>query len=263
MSSAIVPSGSEEAPQEWSDVLEALSLSLPEEAYHGKIIRAVEYLVNGWPIGKIAKEIGVPKDTIRGWLNKYPQTTLAVAQGKKMLSQYRMSRLQQQFIKAVERSEEILDVSLKQDDSIDQKMVATVAQHARFVIGLFAGQQTDVNIKVDEGTATLLKARNEALDYLAQQLQAQRDSSDEEPIEGIVRIIDAQAPSGPLLNADGQPHHGILGEIDVDDDGAMCHICGERFRQLALHIRTGEKMSVSEYETAFLLEHGAVSATSR
>lgn len=260
MSSAIVPSGDEK--KVWSDVLDELFLALPDDSNQDKIIRAAEYMINGWPITKISKQIGVPKDTIRGWLQKYPEMTVAIGHGKRNLSEYRMAKLQEQFITAVERSAEILGLSMEPSGA-DQKMVATIAQHTRFMIELFAGRQQDINIRVDEGTATLLKARNEALDYIAQQLQAQRNGADEEPIEGIVRIIDVQAPSGPLLNADGHPHYGVLGELDVDDDGAMCHICGERFRQLALHIRTGEKMSVSEYETAFMLDHGTVSSSQR
>ena len=45
-----------------------------------------------------------------------------------------------------------------------------VGQHARFVMSMFMGQKVDVEINVNE--TPQVKARNDALDYLAQKMAA-------------------------------------------------------------------------------------------
>lgn len=46
--------------------------------------------------------------------------------------------------------------------------------------------------------------------------------------------------------------YGRYGLIDEDDDGLLCHECGNRYRHLATHIAMGHKMRVADYRQ----EHG-------
>lgn len=264
-SALIIP---EEHQANWNYIVSTLLEDLEETDLPDKVLRATELLINGYPLYKVAKEIRVSKDTVRDWLTKYPAMTAAIAHSKKLLVSYRMSMMEQQFVKAVEKSQEIMELELRNalvdpegNESpwtYNTKLAGIQAQHARFIISLFMGQKQDIQIGLNEETRELLQGNRDALDYIAGQLAKQRD--DEEVIEVSYRVVDEANPTGPLLDGDGNPHYGSLGELDTNDAGTQCHICGERFKQLAIHIRTGEKMSIEAYESAFLLDRGSVNS---
>ena len=242
---------------EWQEIVGRIVDGLGKDDLPERVVEATELLLAGWPVYKAAKRIGVQTTTIRKWLQVYPAMALAVANGRKLLSQWRMSKLEQQFVQAVAKSEEILDLDLT-DKDVNAKLVATVAQHSRYIIGLFAGQKIDVNVIVEEGSQTL-KARNDALAYLAEELHRQRDT--EQPVEAVYRVIDVDPEEGvqkPLLDQEGNSPHGQTGVLNKNTDGILCHICGKRFPQLTLHISTSHRMKVKEYELMYMLDLGAV-----
>ncbi len=252
---AIVPVPQDDP--EWqgfvNQIVEEMGSDLPD-----KVIEATELLLAGWPMYKVAKRIGAQTKTVRGWLETYPSMARAVANGRKLLSKWRMAKLEQQFYQAVEKSEEILDLDLT-DREVNSKLVGVVAQHARYVISLFAGQKIDVNVTLNESDQTL-KAKQDALDYLAQALQSQRSSG--EPIEATFRVEDvkpAELTASPMLDQDGNPFYGQLGVLDVDVNGeGLCHICGNRYRSMKSHINKAHSMDSKTYELIFMLEHGTL-----
>ena len=242
---------------EWQEIVNQIVDDLNKEDLPEQVIQATELLLAGWPTYKAAQRLGVKTAAIRKWLQAYPAMALAVANGRKMLSKWRMSKLEQQFLQAIEKSEEILDLDLG-DDTVNAKLVATVAQHARYIISLFAGQKIDINVTVEEGTQTL-KARNDALAYLAEELAKQRDSG--ETIEATYRIVDATPEEGkqkPLLDQDGNPPFGKIGELDTTGEGTICHICGIREVLFEKHINQVHHMKTKEYELMYMLDLGAV-----
>jgi hypothetical protein len=225
---------------------------------------ATEMLLAGFPTYKVAKKLNVRPDTVRRWLTQYPTMAAIVADGKKLMSRWRMSRLEQQFLTAVERSEEILGIGLDGtvlDENgdyvkVNSKTLTVLAAQSRYIIGLFAGQKIDIDVKVEYGES-VLKARQDALEYIAEQLAVQRD--DDEPVETIVTVIDAKIDNqGPFLDETGNPPFGELGKLDVNEDGIVCHVCGKRLKNLAKHIQTQHDCSVEDYENLYLLEDGAV-----
>jgi hypothetical protein len=239
---------------EWQQIVEQIVEQLGDQL-PDNVVEATECLLAGWPVYKISKKISVPTKTIRGWLELYPAMALAVAKGRKLLTMWRMSKLEQQFVQAVEKSEEVLDLDLS-DREVNAKLVGTVAQHARFIIGLFVGQKMDINVTVEEGGETL-KAKKDALSYLAAQMMDQRNSG--EPIEGVYRVVNAAVPSVPLLNEKGEPAFGALGVLDTDDQRrALCHICGTYTSAMTLHINTTHHMKIREYEIMYMLPAGAI-----
>jgi hypothetical protein len=242
---------------EWVDIVNTIVDTLQTGDTPDEVVEAAEYMIAGWPTYKIAKRMNVSSRTIRRWLTRYPAMAAAVSQGRKLLSSWRMARLEQQFLTAVERSQEVLDVALN-DGDVNPKVMGLIAQHSRFVLGLFAGQQIDINVRIEENTP-VLKAKREALAFLASELAKQRQGAEDEPIEAVYRVIDEKEEVGPLLDEKGDPHFGILGEIDVSEDGALCHVCGKRFKVLSLHVRKKHNISEEAYEITFLLERGAVS----
>lgn len=243
-----------DSDNEWREIVNQIIETLDTNDLPDDVIQATEYMIAGWPTYKIAKKLNTSKHTIRYWLSKYPAMAAAVQQGRELMSRWRLARLEQQFLLAVNRSEEILELKLN-DKSVNPKILGLIAQHARFVIGLFAGKKIDINVKVEEERPQL-KAKEDALQYLAEQLQKQRDS--DEPIEATYRVVDPKVNEGPLLDENGEPNFGELGELDVNDDGVMCHICGKRFSYLSIHIRKKHHISNEIYEVTFMLERGAV-----
>jgi hypothetical protein len=242
---------------EWVDIVNTIVETIQKGDTPDEVVEAAEFMIAGWPTYKIAKRLNVSSKTIRRWLTRYPHMAAAVAQGRKLLSSWRMARLEQQFLSAVERSQEVLDVALD-DRDVNPKVMGLVAQHSRFVLGLFAGQQIDINVRIEENSP-VLKAKRDALAFLASELVKQREGAEDEPIEAVYRVIDEKEEVGPLLDEKGDPLFGVLGEIDVNEEGALCHVCGERSKAFSLHVRKKHNISDEAYEVTFLLERGAVS----
>jgi hypothetical protein len=257
-----------EGEGEWHQIVEQILSELSDEDQQlpEKVIQATEMLLAGYPTYKVAKALKVETATVRRWLSAYPTMAMTVAKGKKLLSTWRMARLEQQFLSAIERSQEVLDVSLGgfvtdkdgQLMPVNPKILTVVAAQARYIIGLFAGQQSNVTVKHELGE-TVMKARKDALDYLAQQLIEQRVGAAEEPIEAVVRVIDPKIDNnGPVLDEHGNPPFGKMGKLDKNEDGMLCHICGDRLKNLSRHLLDRHNTTTEEYEITYMLEEGAV-----
>lgn len=231
---------------DWAEITDEIVACLVENEIPDKVVRAAELLICGWPTHKVAKDVGVTSKTVKSWLEKYPPLRKAVALGKEKLVQWRLHKLEQQFILALRKSEDILTLDLE-DDTVNSKLTATIAQHSRFIIQTFVGQKTDININVD---TTAMRAKTDALDYIAGKL-----TGDSGP------VIDAQAEevndSSPFLREDGDPLYGVMGELDKTDDGTLCHACGKRVRSLRNHVQM-HKLSATEYATLYLLEESEI-----
>jgi DNA-binding transcriptional MerR regulator len=240
--------------ENWRQIVERLTEELTDDIPE-KVVRATELLLSGFPVGKAAKEIGVSSDTIKSWIRKYPTVAHVLSEGRRYLQLWRMAQLEQQFVKAIGKSEEILDLSLH-DDSVNVKLAGIQAQHARYLIGLFAGQQVDINVR-PSAEDPVLKAKADALDYLAQRLAENRQSG--EVVTVNYHVVDERSKNAkPLLNADGDPNFGQLGVLDVNEEGALCHICGKRQKLMSVHISKDHDMRVRDYEAAFLLDEGII-----
>lgn len=251
---------------EWHQIVDRLLDEFDEDYTPDKVIEATEMLLVGMPTYKVAKKLGVRTDTVRRWLTKYPTMAAIVASGRKVLSKWRMAKLEEQFLTAIERSHEVLQVPLygasEEDDGshtrIDPKILTVVAAQARYIIGLFAGQKVDIQVTHELGD-TVLAAKQDALDYLAEQLAKQIDNAPVEPIEATYRVLDTRMEtSGPELDEHGNPPFGILGELETDENGTKCHICGKKFKSFSKHLRDRHNTSGYEYEMIYMLEEGSV-----
>jgi len=81
----------------------------------------------------------------------------------------------------------------------------------------------------------------------AAQLSEQHAGSDAEPIEAVFRVIDPKIDdSGPMLDENGNPPFGKMGELDRNDDGTQYHICGCRFRSAVRHLLSKHYMTTEE-----------------
>lgn len=246
----------------WQTVIDNLTLTLTEGDTPDKIISMAEMLVSGWPMYKIAKELGVSTKTARSWLVKYPEVTQAVAVARKQVSIWRMQQMEKQFVTAVKKSAEVLEVAATYDPQedvpervVNSKLLGIQAQHARWVLDLFLGNKfKDININIIEQNPTL-KATKDALNYITEQLGSQ---GDDDIIEGTVRVVDEANAQGPLLDENGDPYYGALGILDSNDDGMLCHICGQRFKRLDIHLRVKEGVSADMYEVMFMLDAGTI-----
>lgn len=255
----------------WQQITNDLVERLEKEELPEKVVKATEYLVCGWPMYKIAERIGSKGTTIRSWLKKYPTMALAVAEGQKALHLWRLSQLEQQFLIAMEVSQELFDAepgrfveSLEEDGEevwipTNHKLLAAKATHARFIIGLFAGQKLKIDIKTPEDDVLPLKAGVDALDYLIEGITDRLDESKSNPIETIIRVVDTKSGTDtPIVDENGDPFYGTLGELDIDKFGVLCHICGKRSPNIRQHIGGAHKMSPFDYEVTFMIPQGAL-----
>lgn len=256
----------------WGQIVDAIVDELTETDHlPDKVIQATELLLAGYPIYKAARKLNVSPKTIRRWLSTYPTMAAVIAHGKGLLTKWRMAQLEQQFLSAIERSQEVLDISLDgtvTDEygnvvGVNPKVLTVVAAQARYIIGLFAGQKVDVTVTHELGD-TVMKAQQDALDYIAQQLIQQRDGADVEPIEATFRVVDAKVDDkGPMLDEDGEAPFGKMGVLDRNDDGTLCHICGSRNKDHSKHVLSRHNMGVEEYETLYLLDQGSLHRSDR
>lgn len=258
-SKSIIPAPQDE---DWAQIVESLVAEIGTKDLPDKVVQATEMLIAGTPTYKVAKKLKVNTDTVRRWLTQYPTMAAVVGRGRELLNKWRMARLEQQFLTALERSQEILELSLAGEDAegnrVDPKVVTVIAAQARYVIGMFAGQRVDVSVTHELGD-TVLKARTDALDYLAERLLQYQGDAQEEPIETVYRVIDAKIDSnGPMLDEDGNSPFGELGKLDSNEDGTVCHVCGKRLKYLGSHILSNHAMQTGEYEELYMLEPGSV-----
>jgi hypothetical protein len=244
---------------EWASIVDSIVDDLMDDDIPDKVIRATELMVCGWPIYKIAKELGAKPSEVKGWLSKYPRMAMAVSNGRKLLTAWRMNTMEQQFAMAVEKSGEILGLSLR-DDTVDPKLVSAVGLHARYILGLFAGKEIDVNIHM-RGEDQTLKAKEDALEYLASSIAAKRE--EEEPIEGVFVVEEISKEDAPLLDHEGNSAFGVVGTADVNEDGLLCHICGDRTWAPGMHVISKHKMKSHEYETVFMLPMGTLKSINK
>ncbi|MCK5613362.1 hypothetical protein KAR91_66445 [Candidatus Pacearchaeota archaeon] len=252
------------AAAEWQEIVDTLIDDLYDYDYPDEVLKATEYLISGWPSHQVAERLGVKRETVRGWLTRYPKMAVAVNYGQRELHRWRMSRLERQFLSAVEASQDILDLGTKHRtvenlDAVDPKILAIKAQQARYIIGLFAGQKLDLQVKGPSDEAPKLKAQKEALDYLADRISDNLGDTVTAAPETTYRVLDGQFNSGgPLTDDRGDPYHGILGELDKNEAGTLCHICGERHPKLYMHVTKGHKMKDRYYEIVFMLDRGTL-----
>jgi hypothetical protein len=254
--------------EEWGQIVDRLVETInQDEEIPENVVEATELLLVGFPIHHVANEVGVQPATVRRWITKYPVMAATLAQGRSMLTKWRMGRLEQQFLKAVNRSDQILDLSMSGaywDDEgnqhfVDPKVLSVVAAQSRYVIGLFSGQKLDVKVTHELGD-TVFKAQENALDYIADKLQQQNDGQIIDAVETTYRVIDEKVEDGPILSDDGSPLYGEMGKLDTSADGTLCHICGNRYKSLHAHLYSKHNMSTKDYEVVYLLEQGAVRA---
>jgi hypothetical protein len=230
--------------EDWAAITDEIVESLLSEEVPDNVIKATELLICGWPTHKVAKRVGVATKTVKTWLTKYPPVMAAVAEGKRKLANWRLAKLEQQYLLAVQKSEEILDLPLN-DSNVNSKLVATVAQHARFVISTFVGQKTDINVNFN---TPIMAARNDALDYVAARL-----SGGEAVIDAEVMPVEDK-PNTALLLPNGDPPFGEMGVLDKNEDGILCHACGRRFKALASHIGSVHRIKPFDYATLYMVD---------
>ncbi len=258
---------------DWHEIVNRMVETIEEgQEVPDKVIQAAEMMIAGVPAYKIARELEVKTKTVRGWLTKYPLVSYAVSNARKDIQKWRLSLIEQQFVSAVNKSAEVINakpyavtdingnIVYDEDDNpviVDPnaKLLGVQAQHARYLISLFLGNKIDLNVTVRDETP-VMKAKADAMDYLAKKMADLITSG--EPRETIIVVQDPKKESGPLLTEDDKPNFGSLGVLDINPDGALCHVCGKRFAQLEIHVRTKHSLSNDMYETVFMLPPGAL-----
>jgi len=231
------------------------------------VVRATELLLTGMPYYKVAQTLGVTVTTVKGWVKKYPPMAMVLQRGRPLLAKWRIAKLEQQYLMAIEKSQEILEMDLYSGDSDTEdnvrapnaKLTGVVAQQARFIIEQFTKVNNEISLKSD-GESVTLSATGDALDYLAQKISENRDRNI--PIEATYRVIDDKNTAdkyAPVLDEKGKPFHGDMGKLTIKEDGKIqCHICGNYYTSLSTHLYGKHEIPPDVYELTFLLEDGTI-----
>lgn len=232
-----------------------------------KVIKATELLLTGMPYYKVAQELGVTTTTVKTWVKKYPPMALVLQKGRPLLAKWRIAKLEQQYLMAIEKSREILEMDLYSSDSEDgenfptpnAKLTGVVAQQVRFIIQQFTKVNNEISIKSD-GESVTMSASGDALDYIAEKLAEHRDR--EEPVEATYRVIDDKNTSDkyiPILDEHGEPFYGEMGILEINEDNKIqCHICGNYYKSLTTHLYGKHEVPPDVYELTFMLDEGAI-----
>lgn len=244
----------EEPDDNWSQIVDSIIMALDGEDIPDQVIRAMELLLSGFPVPEVAKQLSVKTETVRRWLVKYPRISEILADNQPNLVKWRMTQIDQQFLQALDVSKRVLELPMDGEE-VNAKLVGIMAAQARYIIGLRAGQKQDITVTHEMGDS-VLKAREDALSYLAQKLLSQ---DDEEPIEATVRIIDSNIDNqGPMVDEFGNSPFGEIGIIDKDENGILCHICGQRYKSLKRHVLSKHGFGTTEYELMYGLKEGTL-----
>ena len=243
----------------WADLMDEVADLVDLEQIPEGALHAMPYLMSGVPKSEVARHVGVSRKTLNQWLSKFPSLQIAVSKGKELAQEYRLSMLEAQFIKALQVSEEILNMPMRgisddEDGGVNSKIATAKGQHARFIIDKFVSSKREVSVTHELGD-TVLDARQDALDYIAEQISM---TGEDEPV--TYRVIDGNSNNeGPMLNEDGTPNFGTYGGLTQNDEGrTQCHDCGEWFLSLGTHIRKTMNMSLSDYEVIYGLDPGTI-----
>src|SRR5512146_918296 len=97
---------------EWNEIVDKIVEELGDEI-PDKVIEATELLISGFSTYQAARQMKTNVKTIRTWLEKYPTMAMAVRNGRALLQKWRMSKLEQQFILAVDKSRQLLEADLE------------------------------------------------------------------------------------------------------------------------------------------------------
>lgn len=242
--------------KQWNQIVEKIinDIDAEDENIPDKVIKAVECLLAGFSLTDAAKYIEVHPRTIKRWIGRYPAIPKVLAEHQTSLAKWRMGRLERQLLKALECSERLLDIDpTSKDCSVDTKVLAAQAMHARFIINLFTGQKIDVHVTHDIADDLKLKASQGAMEYIAERTAELLKAEDTEAIDATFRDVNE-----PLQNETGEPNFGKTGMLDTDKGGTLCHICGKRFRYLRAHVQDVHSLSPTDYEIIYMLEPGSL-----
>lgn len=242
------------ASSEWQEIINSIVASLEPHDLPEKVIEASDYLISGFPVVDVAKRVGVSTKTVRAWLVRYPELAAAIKKGQEELQRWRLALIERQFVDAVNFSYGLLS----NDSEIvnrDDKVLAQQAKQARYILDMLTGKVKDLHItQINNNTVSVdtveLKATRSSLDYLAQRI----NETPEDILDAEFEITYVNGPDkGPLVNEEGEPFFGSFGSLDVDQDGILCHICGNKSKKLQPHIASAHGLSPREYENAFRL----------
>jgi len=228
----------------WSDIADLIWDTVTEdekaEALPIQVIKAVELSLSGLPRYKVARELNVSSRTIKNWIEKYPEVRAALTIGTQLLSRWRLAKIEQQFLDAVEKSKEVLTLDPTDTEGLNIKLLGVQAQHARYIMDKMLSPQVQnliLNINAKEDDTGVYRATKEALDYIRSQA-----------VEGEFTEV-----------ADVEPEFGSFGVITTKGNEAQCHICGVYQKDLNAHIEEEHELDQSEYEVLFRLPHGTLS----
>lgn len=239
-------------------------------------LRALPMLAFGMTASRVAKLVNVSPTTIRNWKATDQTFRRALQEFAGKANIYHLAMLNQAASIAWDRVFEILQDEYDVEDKVGRNNQANMA---KFIIG-----ELDVMNSQDEPeeseTELELHVSEKSVDLIAKRVQELNDGKDDTEIETEYEVEQeqdddprtmhnsmsaAEALDGENFDAEIKeinnpeatiyPKHPLTeyGKIDTKEDGHYfrCHMCGNWYVDLVVHMRTGHNMSPVRYRKIF------------
>ena len=231
----------------WDDVIN----SVDTEGLGEKDVTALSHLLMGSSIPEAASKADMSPATLRRHLEDNMIMQQALSEKKKLIVAFVFNQFQNRMMKALDVSRDFLELDVTDAEFVISKSKTGIfnkqVSHAQWVMETFMKMIDNnpldkLNIQNTQGNVNiLLNVENSSpLDYLGSKLNNP---------SAVPSYTDT-----PLLDVDGRPLHGILGDWSYSQEGdIVCHVCGEEIgskQAMINHIKV-HSINPSMYEDVF------------
>lgn len=208
-------------------------------------LRALPLVGYGMSYDRVAKQLGLGKQTVLQWYRADPNFRNAVIEFKSNAQGYHRSMLNQSMVIAWDRIFEYVSTEYDTDDKDNRTLQVQIIKSLLSELGM---KQSPVVINNNVGGGQQ-NVTEESIDIIARRLHEIQTGTIDAEYQILETDEDDSAEMKYLMHKDAQ-----VGIINTRDDGRMqCHICGDWSLDLTVHIRTEHNMSPARYRNIYQL----------
>jgi len=230
----------------WDDIIDSVDTEVLDE----KDVIALSYLLMGSSVPEAANYADMSPATLRRHLEESTVMQRALSEKKKLIVAFVFNQFQQRMMQSLEISRDFLELDITDDKFTISKTKTGIfnkqISHAQWVMEQFMKMINNnpldkLNIQNTGDVNILLNVEDSSpLDYLGSKL-----NSPAQP---------PQYANQPMLNEEGQPMHGVLGDWSYSQEGnIVCHVCGDELsskQAVVNHLKT-HNITADMYEKIF------------
>lgn len=208
-------------------------------------LRALPLVGYGASYDKVAKQLGLGKQTVLQWYRADPNFRNAVIEFKSNAQGYHRSMLNQSMVLAWDRIFEYVSTEYDTADKDNRTLQVQIIKSLLAELGM---KQAPVVIQnnINGGQQNVTE---ESIDIIARRLHEIQTNTVDAEYKLLETIEDDSTEMKYIMHKDSQ-----VGVINKRDDGRLqCHICGDWSLDLTVHIRAEHNMSPARYRNIYQL----------